>query len=73
MYKPFCDKLVDTFAKTGTSQCKFARETYIERRTIGNYMRGRTEPSITNLLEICKYFNISPNEILCWEEGNKHV
>ena len=36
----------------------------VDPSTIGSYVSGRSYPSLPKILEICKYFKLSPNDLL---------
>ena len=46
----------------GLTQTDFGNKIYIKRCTVGAYEEGRAEPSIKNFLEICKLYNINPDD-----------
>lgn len=53
--------------ETNKSQKEIAAILNLKSTTITAYKKGRAYPSLEVLWKICKYFDISPNEILGWE------
>lgn len=46
------------------SQGQLSDDVLIPRTTLGDYERGKTEPSIANLLKVAKYFQVSVDDLL---------
>ena len=60
IYKYRCD--------AGMTQDELANKLYVTRQAISKWELGVSAPSIDTLLELCKMFNISFEEILCINE-----
>ena len=53
------------------SQQKVAMDLNISRESISYYENGKREPSISLLIEMSKYFNVSIHDLITGEEFNK--
>lgn len=53
------------------SQQKVAMDLNISRESISYYENGKREPSISLLIEMSKYFNVSIHYLIIGEEFNK--
>ena len=53
------------------SQQKVAMDLNISRESISYYENGKREPSISLLIEMSKYFNVSIHYLITGEEFNK--
>ncbi len=49
------------------TRLELSRRANIALSTLEYYEYGHTKPSFEALLALCKTFEISPNELLCWE------
>lgn len=63
----FCRKL------NGLTQVQFAKQLSMKRSNVGAYEEGRAEPSIKQFLEICKFYNVDPNEFYNNEFTDENV
>ena len=53
------------------NQLKVAMDLNISREALSYYENGKREPSLTLLLEMSKYFNVSINYLITGEEFQK--
>ena len=53
------------------NQQKVAMDLNISRESISYYENGKREPSISLLIEMSKYFNVSIHYLITGEEFNK--
>ncbi len=50
----------------GYSQDSLAEELFVSRQAVSRWELGLTLPSVDNLVELCRLFNVSFEEILCF-------
>lgn len=62
------EKLKELRKEKGLSQVQVAKELGITRGAYANYEQGTREPSFDILINICKFYNVSPNYLLGFEE-----
>lgn len=55
------------------SQEELADQLYITRQALSKWENGTSIPSIDSLLELCKIFSISFEEMLCLQEENSEI
>ena len=53
------------------NQQKVAMDLHISRESLSYYENGKREPSLSLLLEMSKYFNVSINFLITGEEFKK--
>ncbi len=58
-------------ARNGYSQDGLAEILYVTRQAVSRWELGQTLPSVDNLAELCKLFNVSFEEILCMGQPAK--
>ena len=52
----------------GFTQQDVAERLHKSTNAISNWELGNTSPSIDDLLELCKMFDVTPNQICGWDE-----
>ena len=57
--------------KRNLNQQKVAMDLNISREALSYYENGKREPSLTLLVEMSKYFNVSINYLITGEEFQK--
>lgn len=53
------------------TDAEIARRTGLPVRRYGHYATGYREPNLDTLLVICEALDISPGDLLGWQEGGK--
>lgn len=51
--------------RSGYSQDRLAETLYVTRQAVSRWELGQTLPSVDNLAELCKLFNVTFEELLC--------
>jgi len=69
----FADNLKHLRSRDSISQGKLSNDIEIPRTTLGDYERGKTEPSIANLLKVSNYFKVSIDEMLTRRIGDESI
>ena len=59
------DKIHDLRVNAGLSQDNLAETLYVTRQAVSRWELGQTLPSVDNLAELCKLFNVTFEELLC--------
>jgi len=67
----FCQRLKEARKINGLSQKNIAESLGIADSSYANWERGRTEPNISNLQNLCVALNVSANELLGIEDGSQ--
>jgi transcriptional regulator with XRE-family HTH domain len=49
---------------SGKTKTEIAKAIGVSKPTVSQYLSGRIQPSLTTLSKLCKYLNISADEIL---------
>ena len=62
------EKLKELRKEMGLSQEKVAKALNLSRTTYASYEQGTREPNIEMIIKLCKFFNITPNYLLGFEE-----
>jgi len=52
----------------GLSQADLAQRTGLKPAAISHYETGEREPSMENLVKLCKGLGVSPDRLLKWKE-----
>ncbi len=61
-------KIHDLRINANYNQDQIADALYVSRQAVSRWELGQTLPSVDNLIELCKLFRISFEEILCLDE-----
>jgi len=69
----FANNLKHLRSRDSISQGKLSDDINIPRTTLGDYERGKTEPSIANLLKVSNYFKVSLDDILTRKLGDDSI
>lgn len=64
----FAENLQRELVEQGLMQKDLASYLGTTQQTISRWLKGINEPDLSTLLEICLHLNISPNEILGYDE-----
>ncbi|MTI49127.1 helix-turn-helix transcriptional regulator [Sporosalibacterium faouarense] len=59
-------------AKMGINQSDLGKLVGVSRQTISLIERGDYNPSITLVLKLCKVFNVSVEEVFCYQEDQEN-
>lgn len=62
------NKIENIRKERGINQEELAKEMGVSRQTISSLENGRYNPSITLAYNIAKFFNLTIEEIFCFEE-----
>lgn len=66
---PLYNKLKEYRAKLGINQSELGKRVHVSRQTISLIERGDYSPSVTLALKISNVFNVTVEDIFCYEEG----
>jgi transcriptional regulator with XRE-family HTH domain len=58
------DRIRELREAMNMTQAELARGLSLTRNAINSYEQGLSVPSVTNLVELCKFFNVSADYIL---------
>lgn len=67
-YLIFSQNLRKALEDNKMTQQTFADQIGISQATVNRWLNGVNEPDFATLLTVCRILNISPNEILGYEE-----
>lgn len=62
------DKIHDLRTAAGLSQDNLAETLFVTRQAVSRWELGQTLPSVDNLAELCKLFNVTFEELLCMHQ-----
>lgn len=62
------DKIHNLRTAAGLSQDNLAETLYVTRQAVSRWELGQTLPSVDNLAELCRLFNVTFEELLCLDE-----
>ena len=62
------NKIADLRGKNAMSQDQLAARLYVSRQAISAWEKGKSAPSIDNVIELSKIFHVSFEEILCLDD-----
>jgi len=65
------NRLEEIRKERGIKQEELAAALEVSRQTIGSLENGRYNPSITLAFKLARYFNMSIEDILIYEEGKQ--
>lgn len=68
----FSENLKYYLEKNNYSQLQLAKEVGTTAATVNRWVKGIHEPDYDTLLYICFYLEISPNELLGWDDEEWH-
>lgn len=71
--KIFADTLRDILRIKGISQVQLASKLGVKQNTMSQWVNGKREPNYENLLKICYYLDITPDEILNYHRAKTHI
>ena len=63
-FVPFSDTLGSMLKSSGVSRSELARRVGVTRAAVMLWLRGTSEPSLGNVVRICKALGCTPNELL---------
>jgi len=60
----FKDKLKQVRAATGMSQLEAAEKMNWKHSTLSEYETGRRQPTVRNLIKLCRIYGCEPNDLI---------
>ncbi|NLC17406.1 MAG: helix-turn-helix transcriptional regulator [Clostridiales bacterium] len=73
MHKEFGKKLKELREKFGLFQSDLAKEMEVAQNTISNWEKGKSEPSIEQIIKLAEIFNTTPNELQGFENPKNNI
>ena len=59
------DRIEEAILASGMTQNELARRLYVHRSAIGQYLSGRSMPSLDTFANLCAILDVDANDILC--------
>lgn len=63
----FNETLLMLLRATGTSNAALAKGCGVQRSSVGHWLKGH-DPSIANVVAVCNFFQVTPNELTGFDE-----
>ncbi len=63
----FAETLLMLLRATGTSNAALAKGCGVQRSSVAYWLKGH-DPSISNVVSVCNFFQVTPNEITGFDE-----
>lgn len=63
----FDETLLMLLRATGTSNAALAKGCGVQRSSVGHWLKGH-DPSISNVVAVCNFFQVTPNELTGFDE-----
>jgi len=64
----FSKRLSETMKGAGVTQSALAKQLNIAQQSISYWVKGTYEPSLSQILELCRALDITPNYLLGFSE-----
>lgn len=68
----FGDKIKIALIENHLNQAQLAKLLFVKPGTLNSWVRGRTEPSIADIIHICQILHVSSDWLLGVNDGNKN-